>query len=197
MLAMEFVYFRAIERLFIVGSGLVCIVLGYGLFRLSYVHDGRSNAELVAKGGGFELTLKHVWPGVFFAAFGMIVLVASILTQLRVPAAVNPEPGQGVTYQGGGTPPPDSRLRAISAIAAIGQVLAAESGGVAASGLQRETSMARLATAQIDLVDVAYGQGSYEKFLDIASKSKVPHDYAALPDSDKQFFEDLRTALQK
>lgn len=194
---MEFFYLRAAERILIVVTGLVCILLGYGLFKISYSSVGASNAELVAKGAGFEVALRHVWPGVFFAAFGMIVMVASILTQLRMPAQSGAESsGQWVTYQGGGTPPADSKARATNAIGAIGQMLAMEPAS-AASSPQRATAISRLATAQIDLIDIAYGQGSYEKFTDIASKSKIPAEYSALPERDRQFFEDLRTALQR
>ena len=195
---MELFYLRAVERLFIVVSGLVCIVLGYALFRISYSKAGRSDAELVAKGAGFEVTLRHVWPGVFFAAFGMIVLVTSVLTQLKTPISAGPGGvGQGATYQGGGPPPSDSKTRAINAIAAIGHMLVVEPMSTAAGSPQRATVISRLATAQIDLVDVAYGQGSYEKFMDIASKAKTPKEFETLPLGERQFFEDLRTALQR
>ena len=195
---MEIFYLRTAERILIVVTGLICILLGYALFKIPYSRAGASNAELVAKGAGFEITLRHVWPGVFFAAFGMIVMVASILTQLKMPAQQlgADSSSQGVTYQGGGGPPADSKTRASNAIAAIGQMLTMEPAS-AASSPQRATAIARLATAQIDLIDIAYGQGSYEKFTDISSKSKMPAEFLALPERDRQFFEDLRTALQR
>ena len=195
---MEFFYLRAAERMLIVITGLVCILLGYALFKISYSRGGAANAELVAKGAGFEIALRDVWPGVFFAAFGMIVMVASVLTQLKIPSGQLDAglSGQGVTYQGGGAAPADSKTRAINAIAAIGQMLAIEPAD-AASSPQRATIVARLATAQIDLIDIAYGQGSYEKFTEISSKSKIPAEFSALPERDRQFFEDLRTVLQR
>ena len=200
---MELFYLRAAERLLIVFSGLICIVLGYGLFRLSYLKaDAPSvptSAEMVAKGAGFELTLKHVWPGVFFAAFGMMILITSILTQLKSSASGSggSDGSKQFTYQGGGSIPTDSKTRASSAIAAIGGVLAIEPPNVAASNPQRANAISRLGTAQIDLVDLAYGQGSYTRFTDIASKSQTPAKFDALSAEDKQFFEDLRTALQR
>lgn len=195
---MELFYLRAAERLFIVISGLVCIVVGYGLFRLSYTKAGRSDAELVAKGAGFELTLRHVWPGVFFAVFGMIILVVSIITQLKVPSSTGPDSAShGFIYQGGGLPPADSETRVRNAIFAIGEMLAVEPSGAAGNRPQRATAISRLATAQIDLVDVAYGQGSYDKFTEIASKSRTPAEFTALPEGDRQFFEDLRIGLQR
>lgn len=199
---MEIFYLRAAERLLIVFSGLICIVLGYGLFRLSYlktdVSNNASKAEMVAKGAGFELTLRHVWPGVFFAAFGMMILITSILTQLKSSVQAVPDGAMQLsTYQGGGSIPTDSKTRAASAIAAIGGVLAIEPPGSAASSPQRMNVISRLTTAQIDLVDVAYGQGSYAKFTDIASKSQTPAKFGSLSVEDKQFFEDIRTALQR
>ena len=195
---MELFYLRAAERILIVSTGLICILLGYALFKISYSRGGASGAELVAKGAGFEIALRHVWPGVFFAAFGMVVMVASILTQLKMPAQ---QPSsdfstQGISYQGGGTPPADSKARASNAIAAIGQILAMEPIS-SASSPQRATAITRLVTAQIGLIDIAYGQGSYEKFTEISSKSRVPAEFSALPEIDRQFFEDLRTALQR
>ena len=195
---MELFFPRAAERLFIVISGLVCIVLGYCLFRLSYINVGKSDAELVAKGAGFELTLRHVWPGVFFAAFGMLILAISILTQLKTFSSTghnNASPG--FIYQGGGPPPADSKTRVQNAISAIGEMLAVQSLGAAGNSPQLATAISHLATAQIDLVDVAYGQGSYDKFTEIASKSRIPAEFTALSEGDKQFYEDLRIGLQR
>lgn len=193
---MELFYLRAAERLLIVVSGLICIILGYGLFRLSYARVERADTELVAKGAGFELTLRHVWPGVFFAAFGMVILVTSILTQLKTPGSASPVGSdQSYNYQGSGLPPEDSKIRAIGAISAIGTLLAIEPSSCKDNNPQRVTAISRLATAQIDLVDVAYGQGSYDKFTDIVSKSRNATEFATLSKRDKQFFEELRTTL--
>lgn len=194
---MDIFYLRAAERLLVVISGLVCIVLGYGLFRLSYTNVGRSNAELVAKGAGFELTLRYVWPGVFFAAFGMIILGISTLTQLKASSTGLDNASQGFIYQGGGPPPADSKTRTINAIFAIGEMLAVEPSGTADNSPQRAMAISHLGTAQIDLVDVAYGQGSYDKFTEIASKSRTTAEFTTLPEADRHFFEDLRIALQR
>lgn len=194
-------YMRGAERLLIVFSGLVSLLLGYGLFRLSYTRGGRSVAEMTAKGGGFELSMKNVWPGVFFAAFGMIILVASVLTKLSAPggpASASAEAGMGlVTYQGGGLPPDDSRMRASKAIAAIDAVLAQEAGMDADKTPNRTAIMSNLATAQNGLVDVAYGRGSLDRFYDIASKAKIPSEFEKLSQQDRVFYEDLRSVLRR
>ena len=194
---MEPYLLRGAERILIVISALVCIILGYGLFKISYSRAGGSNAEMTAKGVGFEITLRHVWPGVFFAAFGMIVLVTSVLTQLKIPgtSTAGPEAQVG-SYQGGGIPPPNSKVLTINAISAIGEMLAIEPLS-AASDPKRSAIVSRLATAQVNLVDVAYGQGSFDKFTDIASRAKNPADFAAASKQDREFYEDLRTTLQK
>lgn len=195
---MDLFYLRAAERLFIVISGLVCILIGYGLFRLSYTRVGKSNAELVAKGAGFELTLRSVWPGVIFATFGMIILVISVITQLKAQGPTDPDSAsQGYIYQGGGTPPEDSKTRAMTAIFAIGELLAVEASGAEGNSDQRAMAISRLASAQIALVDVAYGQGSYDRFTEIASISRTPAEFKALPEADRQFFDDLKHSLQR
>jgi hypothetical protein len=196
---MEMFYLRAAERLLIVISGLVCIVLGYGLFRLTYAKVDRSNAELVAKGGGFEVTLRNVWPGVFFAAFGMIILVSAILTQIKSSVSADGSSGNAsyVTYHGGTLQVEDTRTRAANAIASIGKILSLEASRTEIKSPEIMTAISRLGTAQIDLVDVAYGEGSYDKFTDITSKSRVPAEFATVPEKDKQFFEDLRTSLKR
>ena len=195
---MDVFYFRAAERLFIVISGLVCIIIGYGLFRLSYTKMGESNAELVAKGAGFELTLRSIWPGVIFAAFGMIILAISMVTQLKAQSSTDPDsPNKIVLYQGGGTPPKDSKTRVKDAIFTIGELLALEASGAEGNNNKRATVISRLESAQISLVDVAYGQGSYDRFAEIASISRTSSEFSALPEDDRQFFEELRNLLQR
>lgn len=195
---MDVFYLRAAERLFIVISGLVCIIIGYGLFRLSYTKMGESNAELVAKGAGFELTLRSIWPGVIFAAFGMIILAISMVTQLKAQSSTDPDsPNKIVLYQGGGTPPVDSKTRVKDAIFTIGELLALEASGAEGNNNKRATVISRLESAQISLVDVAYGQGSYDRFAEIASISRTSSEFSALPEDDRQFFEELRNLLQR
>ena len=190
-------YIRGAERILIVISGLVSLILGYGLFRLTYTRGGRSEAEMTARGGGFELSMKNVWPGVFFAAFGMIILVASVLTKVTVPngpgvaAATN---APMASYQGGGLPPEDSKTRALKAITAMDAVLAQEGTNTTPN---RVAIMSALSAAQSGLIDVAYGQGSLDRFNDIASKAKVPAEFARVTEKDRLFYEDLRSVLQR
>ncbi|HRB14881.1 MAG TPA: hypothetical protein PK224_03735 [Nitrospira sp.] len=192
---MDIIYFRGAERLFIAFSGLTCIILGFALFRQTYSAVVSSPTEFAAKGGGFELTLRNVWPGVFFAAFGMIILVASVLTQIKTQGTSMAE--INTLYQSGGLPPSDTKSRAAVAIAAIGQVLDTENKQPPDIEIQRTKNLSQLKTAQLDLVDVAYGEGSYTKFLELSSRSTDPKGFGTLSEEDRRFFEDLKTALDR
>lgn len=74
--------FRGIERLIIVAFGGLSIYLGFRLFDRASVTAG----EMSAQAGSISLTLRKVWPGVFFAAFGMFILVISMLSRLERPS---------------------------------------------------------------------------------------------------------------
>ena len=183
-------YIRGAERILIVISGLVSLLLGYGLFRLTYTRGGKSEAEMVARGAGFELSMKNVWPGVFFAAFGMIILVASVLTKVTQPTdagMVTASVAGAVSYQGGGLLPEDSTTRALKAIIAMDAVLTQEAGNTANNTPQRTAVMTGLAVAQAGLVDLAYGKGGLDRFHDIESKAKVPAEFAKVSEKDRVF----------
>ncbi|WP_027716706.1 hypothetical protein [Desulfuromonas sp. TF] len=193
---MEVFYLRAAERLLIVIAGLICIILGHSLFRLSYPNSKKAEGELSYKGAGFEVTLKNVWPGVFFASFGMIVLVTSVVIQLKMPNIGDSPQQLGGSYQTGGLPPEDSQLRAKKAISVIGEFLAFEGVHELSSEFRYKAILTQLGNAQISLIDVAYGKGSYDKFLEITSMAKSSTEFAKVSEKDKQLYEDLRTVLQ-
>lgn len=67
-------------RLSIIGVGAVSIWLGYRLFvKGIYAAGGGGGAELGAKVGETELTLKNAAPGTFFALFGVIVISVMLI----------------------------------------------------------------------------------------------------------------------
>ena len=192
---MDPTYFRGIERLFIAVSGLTCVVLGFALFRQTYSNAASSGGDFSAKGGGFEISLRNAWPGVFFAAFGMIILVTAIVTQLSTNIkGIDGEPKfTQLNYQTGGLPTEETRGRAIKAIFAMGEARATQGKQTPDANTQKVGNMLRM--AQIDLVDVAYGEGSYSKFLELASRAESKNSAATMSNEDRQFFEDLKTAL--
>lgn len=66
---------RMLERLLVVGFGGMAIYLGYKLFfHLPYQADHEGKLEIP----GVKIVLSRVAPGVFFLAFGAIVLLQSL-----------------------------------------------------------------------------------------------------------------------
>ncbi len=62
---------RMLERLMVVGFGGMAIFLGYKLFfHLPYQADQEGKLELP----GIKIVLSRVAPGIFFLAFGAIIL---------------------------------------------------------------------------------------------------------------------------
>jgi hypothetical protein len=62
---------RMIERLVIVGGGIVAIYLGYRLFLIANL-PSESGAKLKVK--AIEITVTKIGPGIFFAALGSYIL---------------------------------------------------------------------------------------------------------------------------
>ncbi|NML18268.1 hypothetical protein [Azohydromonas caseinilytica] len=71
--------FRGVERLIVVLFGGASIYFGYKLFEKAYQEFG----ELTAEAAGNKLSIKRVGPGVFFASFGMLILVTSLSYPLK------------------------------------------------------------------------------------------------------------------
>jgi len=79
---------RMIERILVVGGGIVSICLGYQLFRLAAV---KQDSEGKFKASGVEFAVSRVGPGVFFALFGAYVLHASLTNSIKAgqPASIS------------------------------------------------------------------------------------------------------------
>jgi hypothetical protein len=60
---------------------------------------------------------------------------------------------------------------------------------------QRKSNLSQLRDTQIDLIDIAYGQGSHNKFIEMRSKYDDEEEFAKYSKNDRQFFEDLRTTI--
>lgn len=72
------ILFRGVERLITVIFGGLSIYWGFRLFDRVYQTSG----ELEAKGASFSINLRKVGPGVFFALFGMAIMVSSLTAKL-------------------------------------------------------------------------------------------------------------------
>lgn len=77
---MEVEIIRAFERLLIVFFAGTSIFLGWHLFKIGVVSP--QSGELSGK--GFKLSLQKVGPGVFFSAFGAIVLSVALTNGLSI-----------------------------------------------------------------------------------------------------------------
>ncbi|NIT59507.1 MAG: hypothetical protein GWN00_25805 [Aliifodinibius sp.] len=79
---MNLIQFRGLERLIAVLIGAFCVYLGYKLFdKLPEKSDGSGKAVLP---GGISIYLSRVGPGVFFALFGAVIIIYSIITQVTI-----------------------------------------------------------------------------------------------------------------
>lgn len=65
-----------IYRAVITGAGAFCIFLGYKLFSIATERQGEFNLQ---SGRNQSLQLNQVAPGIFFALFGAIIIVASLI----------------------------------------------------------------------------------------------------------------------
>jgi hypothetical protein len=77
---------RMLERIIVVGFGGLSIFLGYKLFfHLPNNTDHKGQIELP----GIKLVLSRVGPGIFFCAFGSIILFQSIYKDVEVKRTYN------------------------------------------------------------------------------------------------------------
>lgn len=71
--------FREIERIAIITGAVFIAFLGYKLFCLGITTEA---SKMEGEGHGFKLSLSGTGPGLFFMAFGSLVLVAGLFSQL-------------------------------------------------------------------------------------------------------------------
>lgn len=82
---------RMLERIIVVGFGGLSIYLGYKLFfHLPHNVDHQGKFELP----GIKIILSKVGPGVFFCAFGSVVLLQSLFEEVQVKKTSTVEKGQ-------------------------------------------------------------------------------------------------------
>ena len=71
-----FIIYLILFRLSIIIAGIVSIILGYRLFcrGIGCEKSSGQGAELNAKVGGYEFSLKNAAPGIFFVLFGVVII---------------------------------------------------------------------------------------------------------------------------
>lgn len=77
----EVISYRGIERLFIVLSALIFGYLGYRLFIFGV---DKGNSKLETESPLFKLTFSGSGPGLFFMAFGAIILIYTMLSPVEI-----------------------------------------------------------------------------------------------------------------
>jgi hypothetical protein len=79
---MDLIQFRGLERLIAVLIGAFCVYLGYKLFdKLPEKSDSSGKTILP---GGISIYFSRVGPGIFFALFGAVIIIYSIITQVSI-----------------------------------------------------------------------------------------------------------------
>jgi hypothetical protein len=81
-------FFRGLTLLVACGGGIFCIFLGWKLYR-----DGINSpvSSELSQGNKFRFTMKALGPGVFFALFGMYVIVKIVGTQAETEPVISEE----------------------------------------------------------------------------------------------------------
>ena len=76
MVQLSFYLYAACFRLGIIAAGIICIYLGYRMFcqGLYTNDDNDKDMEFQASFAGFKFVLKNAAPGIFFAAFGSVII---------------------------------------------------------------------------------------------------------------------------
>jgi hypothetical protein len=101
-MAMDILLLRGIERLAIVLIGGMAIYLGYRLF-LAVRADAEGEAKITLP-NDVTVMVSRVGPGVFFALFGSLVVVASLYFSIRYSDAERDVVYSGMTGSSAGAP---------------------------------------------------------------------------------------------
>lgn len=94
---------RMTERLIGVLIGGMCVYLGYRLFMA--LPDKTDSSGKVILPGGIDIKLSRIGPGVFFALFGISVVISSHFHSIETHTAekTNPTQAEEVSFHGLGT----------------------------------------------------------------------------------------------
>jgi hypothetical protein len=192
---MDPIYFRLAERMLIVFAGILCIVLGYLLFSKTYGRKESTAGEFSAQAGGLTLSIKQLWPGVFFAAFGMAILVVCEVSTIKFPDSVT-KTGEGLVLAMGNRLPDDTLTKLTKAIQDSTEVLEMDLKD-APQGSLLSIRRSALESSRNALVDVAYGDGALALFQERAKQFKLePTAYEKMSVGEKQKFEKIRALLK-
>jgi hypothetical protein len=150
---------RALERLAIVGAGVLCVWFGYQLFATVPIGDSTFNLNM----GSYVINVTKVGPGIVFAGFGIFLLwrcltaVVTINGDIAQSTTVDPKPA-GVIFgipSSGSTDP----VRLKNDIAVLNAMAASASRTIDQADIERVAHQARVALLAQNW-DSAWGDAS-------------------------------------
>lgn len=189
---------RELERMLIVGGGIVAVVLGYRLFiNLPMLEaDGTGKIQLP---GGVSIFLSRIGPGIFFALFGSAVLSLAlkevIFARETAPATAASSPGathgaaQRVYYSGAGpttTVGLDQRqAERNNAVGTISQLKTVQDTvEVTLKGVAKDDAMTALEDAQVRIMRTVWDEdawgplGDFEQWRKAGMPQPAPKNIA-------------------
>jgi len=203
--------FRGVERLVTVIFGGMSIYWGFRLFDRSY----QSAGAMDAKGGGLSFSIRRVGPGVFFAVFGMAILVSSLNARLdhsrsgstKVASAAAPassdtketqaaQTSERVVFgQGGVVSGRQNRL--FDSALSVKETVAYLSNPALPDQPKRAFLIEKLRATKTLLLDERYTPEGIQAFKEL--RTKIRNDPAALKklsDDERRQFEMMQSAVE-
>jgi hypothetical protein len=165
-----------LERLFVCCGGLLSMWLGFKLFSIT-VTD-LSKAEL--SGHGLKFKAERIGPGVFFALFGAVLLLVSIVNPMSIKredlgpidkadAVRQPDATRSTAFRGA-VPEPSAGvpagLRAVNTLIQEFRSQPADASSLSGAGYtQAKAAVELLIAVQREYVDTRYGKGTFDIVL--------------------------------
>lgn len=186
--------FRGIERLVIVGAGFAAIFFGYKLFDRVVADRGSFEGAY----GEWKIRLQRIAPGVFFAAFGVSVLVFALRSTVEFQTAG----GARSSYAAPAAPAADTKGQDLGGFGGITAALALLNKPDIVSKLSdAEKASASFAVTQFltyrdILIDRIWGEGWREKYYKIAGEIQKDASYLSkIPEKEANTYKIIQGAM--
>lgn len=190
---------RAMERLMVVGGGILAIWLGYRLFSMVVADRGAFEAQ----SGKWSVRLQRIGPGVFFALFGSGTLAFAISNPLTV---TNPNGDilvASARYAGDAAAVVTEDSRAEDLVRAITLTTSYVTRSPILAELGPEDrgilndQLSRLSSYRQELIDSIYGAGTAEWYFETyQAERRDPATLERLSAEERQRYERIRGVMQ-